>query len=97
MISLCHALPLLIADRIPEGDVHWQSFLLRLKVSCIILSRKITPETITYMSDLIEEKFDALSYFLPRCQNITHNVLPVALSITDGAYWPSHQFMDYAS
>lgn len=53
MMSLCHELPLIIADKIPEGDMHWYSFILLLKICSIAISTEITHDTIAFLRDLI--------------------------------------------
>lgn len=58
MISLSLQLPLLIGDKIPIHDCHWNSFLLLLRICQIANSQIYSPDTIVYLSVLIEEKLN---------------------------------------
>ena len=59
MMELCQALPLLIADKIPLNDSHWDSFLLLLRICSIAKSPICTPDTIVYLRLLIQEKLES--------------------------------------
>jgi hypothetical protein len=56
MISLSHNLPLIIGDKIPHGDSCWISFLLLLRICRIANSPICSPDTISYLRVIIEEK-----------------------------------------
>ena len=56
MMALCRYFPLLIADKIPEDDEHWVSYLLLLRICDVALTPLCTQDTIPYLAQLIEEK-----------------------------------------
>lgn len=57
MMELSQQLPLLIADKIPLDDPHWNSFLLS-KICCVANSPTCTSDTIAYLRILIQEKLE---------------------------------------
>ena len=65
MISLCRELPMLVADMIPQDDIHWYSFLVLLKICSIAISPVCSHDTIAYLRVLIEEKLDLFSKLYP--------------------------------
>ena len=65
MIVLSQHFPLLIGDRVPLEDHHWKSFLLLLRICLIALSPVCTPDTIAYLSVLIEEKLTSFKVLYP--------------------------------
>ena len=71
MMTLCQVLPLLIADRIPLDDPHWNSFLLLLRISSVANSPVCTPDTIAYLRIVIEEKLETFKTLYP-----TEKLLP---------------------
>ena len=56
MLTLCQELPLLIGDKVEEGDEKWDSFLMLVKICSIAISPSISYNTISYLRLLIEEK-----------------------------------------
>ena len=56
MMALCRYFPLLIADKIPEDDEHWVSYLLLLRICDVALTPVCTQDTIPYLAQLIEER-----------------------------------------
>ena len=65
MMTLCQHLPLLIGDKVPQDDVHWNSFLLLLQICRIVNSPIISPDTIAYFRILIEEKLRVFKELYP--------------------------------
>ena len=49
MMTLSKHFPILIADKIPEDDMHWKSFLLLLRICDIAHSPIITSDTLDYL------------------------------------------------
>lgn len=70
MMSLCHELPMIIGDRIPEGDTHWHSFILLLKICSIAISTEVTHDTIAFLQDLIKEKLTLFTSIYPNVKLI---------------------------
>ena len=74
-LSLCHELPLILADKIPEGDMHWY---LLLKICSIAISPEVTHDTIAFLRDLIKEKLTlftsiyANAKVLPKMHYLVH-------------------------
>lgn len=64
-ITLVRNLPLLIADKIPEGDINWYSVLVLIKICQISLSPIHSLDTIPYLIVLVEEKLQLLSRLYP--------------------------------
>ena len=64
-ISLTRNLPLLIADKIPEDDPNWVSFLLLIRICQIALSPVLSRDTVPYLRILVEEKLTALTKLYP--------------------------------
>ena len=58
MMTLSQNLPLIIADKIPLDDPHWNSFLLLLRICNIANSPVCTPDTVAYLRILIQEKLE---------------------------------------
>lgn len=54
MITLFQEFPLLIGDKVPRQDEHWQFLILLLKICNIALAPSCTPDMILYLSVLIE-------------------------------------------
>ena len=65
MMSLSQQLPLIIADKIPEDDSHWKSFLLLLRICQISNSPVCSKDTIVYLRVLIEEKLRTFKELYP--------------------------------
>ena len=65
MIALSQFLPVLVGDKVPESDEHWVSFLLLIKICSISLSPLCTPDTISYLRILIEEKLCLFKQLYP--------------------------------
>ena len=65
MMTLTQHLPLIIGDKIPEGDSHWNSFLLLLRICQIANSPNTSPDTIAYFRVLIEEKLHTFKELYP--------------------------------
>ena len=65
MMALSCAFPLLIGDKVPESDKHWESLLLLLKECAITLSPICTHETVAYLIVLIEEKLGMFKGLYP--------------------------------
>lgn len=61
MMSLIRNFPLLIGDKVPEGDLHWLSLLLLIKICSISLTPICNHDLVPYLAQLIQEK---LSTFL---------------------------------
>ena len=64
-MTLTQYLPLIIGDKIPEGDSNWNSFLLLLRICQIANSPIISPDTIAYFRVLIEEKLQTFKEIYP--------------------------------
>ena len=64
-ITLVRNLPMLIADKIPEGDKNWYSVLLLFKICQIALSPVHSFDTIPYLRVLVEEKLQLLHRLYP--------------------------------
>ena len=58
MMTLSQNLPLIIADKIPLDDPHWNSFFLLLRICNIANSPVCTPDTVAYLRILIQEKLE---------------------------------------
>ena len=67
-MALSHQLPLLIADKIPKDDHAWNHYLLLLKICKIANSAVCTPDTIAYLSILIEEKLRSFNTVYPHAK-----------------------------
>lgn len=65
MMTLSRNFPLLIGDKVPEGDSKWNSFLLLLKICRIALSPICVPDTVPYLKVLIEEKLSTFKELYP--------------------------------
>ena len=65
MMSLCQMLPLMIADKIPESDENWHSFLVLLKICSIAITTVCTHDTTTYLKILIEENLTLFCKLYP--------------------------------
>lgn len=65
MMALCLNFPLIIGDKVPEGDKNWASFLLLLQICRIAVSTTCTYETIAYLRLLIEEKLTDFKQLYP--------------------------------
>jgi hypothetical protein len=71
MMTLSMNFPLLVGDRIQEGDKYWLSFLLLLRICTIAISPICTYETIAYLKILIEEKLTDFKLLYPE-----HSLIP---------------------
>lgn len=71
MMTLCQMLPLIIADKIPEDDENWHSFLVLLKICSIAVTPVCTYDTISYLKVLIEENLTLFRKLYP-----SHNLIP---------------------
>lgn len=65
MLALCFNFPLIIGDKVPEGDKNWLSFLLLLRICSIAVSTTCTYDTIAYLRLLIEEKLTDFKQLYP--------------------------------
>ena len=65
MMSLVDALPFLIGDFIPYDDPNWKSFLILARICQIIISPRVSSDTIEYLRYLIEEKLTCFSTLYP--------------------------------
>ncbi len=65
MMVLSQALPLLIGDKVPLDDAHWNSFLLLIRICSVANSPVCTRDTIAYLQILIEEKLTAFKHLYP--------------------------------
>ena len=65
MMALCLNFPLIIGDKVPEGDKNWASFLLLLRICSIAVSTTCTYDTIAYLRLLIEEKLTDFKQLYP--------------------------------
>lgn len=65
MIELSFHLPLIIADKVPDDDKNWQSFLLLLKICRIALSPVCTYDTAAYFKLIVEEKLVVFKELYP--------------------------------
>ena len=70
MITLFREFPLLIGDKVPRKDKHWQSLILLLKICKIALSPTCTHDTIPYLRVLIEEKLITFTSLYPNAKII---------------------------
>lgn len=55
MWTLATILPLIIGHKIPEGDPHWQCFLLLLEILLYSTARVVSVASANYLSALIEQ------------------------------------------
>ena len=67
-MALSQQLPLIIADKIPFDDPPWNHFLLLLKICKIANSPVCTPDTVAYLSILIEEKLQSFNTVYPHAR-----------------------------
>ena len=65
IITLVRNIPLLIADKIPDGDETWTSFLLLIRICQIALSPIHSQDTGPYLRILVEEKLSLLHKLYP--------------------------------
>ena len=65
MITLVRNLPMLIADKIPEGDTNWYSMLTLIKICQVALSPLHSFDTVPYLRVLVEEKLHLYSRLYP--------------------------------
>ena len=66
MWCLARMLPLLIGDLIPEGEIHWQNFLLLLQIEEILFAPATSPELAAYLVVLISEYLETFSALYTR-------------------------------
>ena len=64
-ISSIRNLPLIIADKIPEDDPNWASFLLLIRICQIALSPSHSRDIVPYLRILVEEKLTMLARLYP--------------------------------
>ena len=62
MMTLSRFLPLLVGDKIPADDEHWQNYLLLLKICGLAMSPY---DSASYLSVLIEEKLTLFTKLFP--------------------------------
>ena len=55
MMTLCRVLPLIVGDKVPADDEHWNIFLLLLKICSIAVAPTCTHDVIAYLEVLIAE------------------------------------------
>ena len=65
VITLVRNLPMLIADKIPEGNTNWYSMLLLIKICQLALSPIHSFDTVPYLRVLVEEKLQLYSRLYP--------------------------------
>ena len=65
MMTLSQHFPLLIGDKVPAEDPHWNFFLLLLRICLIAISPVCSPDTIAYLAVLIEEKLTGFKDLYP--------------------------------
>ena len=68
MMVLSQQLPLIIADKIPFDDPPRNHFLLLFKICKIVNSPVCTPDTVAYLSILIEEKLQSFNTVYPHAR-----------------------------
>lgn len=71
MMTLARELPLIIGDKVKDGDKYWESFLVLLRICQIVVSPSITQDTIEYLRQLIEEKLILFTELYP-----TESIIP---------------------
>ena len=57
MWNLVRFLPLIIGQKVPESNLHWQNFLLLLTIIDIIFAPVLSSNRISYLSMLIEDHY----------------------------------------
>ena len=67
MWCLCRLLPLMIGHLIPNGNEHWENFLLLLKIIDIILAPCTTHRIISYLGVLIQDHHEEFFRLNPSC------------------------------
>ena len=65
MMSLIHALPFLVCDKIPRNEPYWDFFLVMIKICSIAIAPTISYDTIAYLKILINEKLSSFLTFYP--------------------------------
>ena len=65
MMALCLEFPLLIADKIPESDPHWQVFLLLLKICSIAIAPTCTYDLIANLRIIFDEYLSTFCRLYP--------------------------------
>ena len=55
MWNLVRFLPLIVGQKVPESNLHWQNFLLLLTIIDIIFAPVLSSNRISYLSMLIED------------------------------------------
>ena len=70
MWCLARLLPLIIGDQIPEGDDHWDNFLLLLKISEYVFSPVSSKEIAAFLTTLIDDYLQTFTQLYPGCSII---------------------------
>ena len=65
MMTLLRFLPLIIGDKVPCDDEHWNNFLLLVKICGIAMSPVFTHDNAAYLSLLVEEKLTLFARLFP--------------------------------
>ena len=65
MWALARFLPLAIGHLIPEGDAHWENFLLLLDITDILFARPIAKEACGYLESLISDHHSCFRELYP--------------------------------
>lgn len=65
MMTLVRELPLIIGDKVNIDDKYWKAFLILLRICQIVISPRISFDTIEYLRQLIEEKLVLFTELYP--------------------------------
>ena len=61
------SLPLMIGERVPANDEHWNNFFLLLTILDYIFAPVISPDCIAHLKDLIDEHHQCFRELYPTC------------------------------
>ena len=65
MMSFVHKFPLIIGDKVPEDDGHWQLFLILIRICSIAIAPSCTFDLAAYLEVLIEEYLSSFRLLYP--------------------------------
>ena len=71
MWLLGRLLPVMIGHWVPEGDEHWQVFLMMLEIVDILFAPELAPEDVSLLAVLIHDHHREFKSIYP-----THSILP---------------------
>lgn len=68
MWCLARLLPLMIGEKVNEGNAHWVNFLLLLSIVDYVFAPIISNDSVAYVRTLIEDHHQAFKELYPHCR-----------------------------